>query len=511
MRHVLNSASSKALDKFTIALGNKSEVDLMRNAGRAIAITAARMVSGDRTKSILFVCGTGHNGGDGIAAAGFLKRWGYNCTVWTTGDGTDRDATLQTTLSAADIDLKLNLKTGDIDWASVDLVVDALLGVGLYTPVRPHIADLIDEINGHSKLTLAADVPSGLNSDTGQIMVSAINAAITVTMGYPKLGLLVLDGPDLSGKIEIADIGFSNHYFDQLKFGQHQFGRTDFVELYTPPQRQTYKHQQGKCLVIAGSLGMTGAAILSARSTLLSGSGLTTAACPASLQRIYASAMPELITLPLPDNEQGLFHPGHVPLIRESLDWCNALVMGPGLSRSPQTMDFIREIIDDLDVPTILDADGLTPFNGNLDGLNAVRSPLVITPHAREFALLFDHDLQDVKDNPVGALMEVRNYFHHTVVLKGAPTITLLSTGDIVLNSTGNEGMATAGSGDVLSGIIGTLLSQGVRADEAAIMGVWLHGRAGDLARDVVGTAGMTAHEIQEFIPAALKEFDPPR
>ncbi len=508
MKHVLNSASSRALDKFTVALGNSSEVDLMHNAGRSIAISVARMLEGDRTKSILLICGTGHNGGDGIAAAGFLKRWGYACTVWTTGDGLNHDQTVQATLTEAEVDLQLNLKAGDIAWDQVDLVVDALLGIGLDTPVRPHIADLIDEINEHSKLTLAADVPAGLNTDTGNIMASAIQADVTVTMGYLKLGLLVMDGPELAGSIEVADIGFSSRFFDQLENGHHQFNRADFVELYTPPQRRTYKHRQGKCLVIAGSLGMTGAAILAAKSTLLSGSGLTTAACPASLQGIYSSAMPELITLPLPDDDQGLFNSKHVPLIRESLDWCTALVMGPGLSRSPQTRDFVREIIDDLNVPTILDADGLTPFNGDLDGLNAMQSPLVITPHAGEFALLFDHDLQDVIVNPVGALMEVRNYFQHTVVLKGAPTIILLPSGDIVLNTTGNEGMATAGSGDVLSGIIGTFLSQGMRADEAALMGVWLHGRAGDLARAVVGAAGMTAQEILACIPVALKDFD---
>lgn len=481
----------------------------MRNAGRAVAVEAGKLLRGDRSRDILVVCGKGHNGGDGIAAAGFLTSWDYTCTVVLVGKIEELDPVVRATYEAARVPVTELALPNEGAEAREGLVIDALLGVGASQPLRGPVAGWAKAINDHPGVVLSVDVPTGLNTDSGETWDGAVHAEVTVTMGHPKLGLLVNAGPDVAGRVVVADIGFASGYFDNHDHGHYQFSREDFAQRYGLPPRQTFKHRQGKTLVIAGSQGMTGAAVLAARATILSGSGLTVAACPVSIQQLYALAMPEVITIGLEDNHQGMFLPEHVASIRESLAWCSAVVLGPGLSRSPQAQQFVREIFEHLDAPTLLDADGLAPFYGAVDQLNAAGMPLVLTPHAREFADLFDHDLKEVMANPVAVLSEVQAYFPHTVVLKGAPTMTLLSSGEIVVNSTGNPGMATAGSGDVLSGIIGTLLSQGQIPDDAAMMGVWIHGRAGDLARQRYGVSGMTSLHILEHLPHALKEFDP--
>ena len=508
MINLLTTAGSRALDRYTVRKGRVTEVDLMRNAGRSVAVEAGKLLRGDSSRPVLVVCGKGHNGGDGIAAAGFLSSWGYGCTVVLLGKIEEMDEVVAATYRQAGVQVRELVLPDKVKWSEHGLVIDALLGVGVDQPLREPVAQWVQAINKFFGPVLSIDLPTGLSTDTGQAWEGVVRAEVTVTMGYPKLGLLINMGPDVCGRLVVADIGFDPGYFNGEEPGIAQFTREDFARAYRPPPRRTFKHRQGKTLVIAGSRGMTGAAVLAARAAILSGSGLVVAACPASIQHLYVPAMPEVITLSLEDHEQGLFLPEHVSAIRESLAWCSAVVLGPGLSRSPQVKEFVQAVFEHLETPTLLDADGLTPFNGDVDLLTAAEVPLVVTPHAREFALLFDHDLQEVTADPVRALSEVQAYFPHTVVLKGAPTMALLSTGEIVVNSTGNPGMATAGSGDVLSGVIGTLLSQGYSADEAAVMGVWLHGLAGDLARRCHGAAGMASTHILEYLAPALAEFD---
>ncbi|MFB0516122.1 MAG: NAD(P)H-hydrate dehydratase [Candidatus Neomarinimicrobiota bacterium] len=508
MINLLTTNSCRALDRYTIRSGTRTEVDLMRNAGRAVAIEAGKLLRSDTTRPILVVCGKGHNGGDGIAAAGFLTSWGYQCSVVMLGKTEEMDEVVGATYQEAGINVREKVLPEEVAWPDQGLVIDALLGIGVDQPVRDPIAQWVQAINEFSGPVLSVDIPTGLHTDTGQVWEQVVQADVTVTMGYPKVGLLINEGSDMCGKLVVADIGFDPGYFEEEESGITQFTRDDFARWYRLPPRRTFKHRQGKTLVIAGSLGMTGAAVLAARATILSGSGLTVAACPSSIQHLYVPTMPEVITLSLEDHNRGTFLPEHITAIRESLAWCTAVVLGPGLSRSPQVKEFVRAIFEHLDGPTLLDADGLTPFNGNVDMLTAAEVQLVVTPHAREFALLFDHDLEAVMADPVSALREVQAYFPHTVVLKGAPTLTLLTSGEIVVNSTGNPGMATAGSGDVLSGVIGTLLSQGYSSDEAATMGVWLHGWAGDEVRQRYGAAGMTSLHILEQLPLALAEFD---
>jgi len=508
MINLLTTTSCRALDRYSVRSGRIMEIDLMRNAGRAVAVEAGKLLQGATSCPVLVVCGKGHNGGDGIAAAGFLASWGYGCTVALLGETGDMDQVVGATYQEAGVQVGERVLPDDVAWPEKGLVIDALLGIGLDQPLMEPVAQWVQAVNEYSGLVLSVDIPTGLGTDTGQVFGEAVNADVTVTMGYPKLGMVINEGPDVCGKVVVADIGFESGYFDEEKSGTAQFTGEDFARLFRPPLRRTFKHRQGKTLVIAGSLGMTGAAVLAARATIMSGSGLTVAACPASIQHLYVPAMPEVITLSLEDHGQGMFLPEHIAAIRESLAWCTAVVLGPGLSRSPQVKEFVQAVFEHLGAPTLLDADGLTPFNGNVNMLTAAEVPLVVTPHAREFALLFDHDLEEVIADPVRALREVQAYFPHTVVLKGAPTLTLLSSGEIIVNSTGNPGMATAGSGDVLSGVIGTLLSQEYSADEAAIMGVWLHGQAGDMARRRYGAPGMTSLHILEQLPLALAEFD---
>ncbi|MEE9162470.1 MAG: NAD(P)H-hydrate dehydratase [Candidatus Neomarinimicrobiota bacterium] len=508
MINILTADASRSLDRHTVKSGTATEVELMRNAGRAVAVEAAKLISGDRAKSILVVCGKGHNGGDGLAAAGFLTRWEYSCTSVLVGGLADQDEVVSAAYKDAGVEVSENAQPGALDWAAQGLVIDALLGIGVNQPLREPVLDWVRAIHDFAGPVLAVDLPTGLHSDTGQVLGDAVSADVTVTMGYPKLGLLINDGPGLAGRIVTANIGFDATYFDDDTAEVLQFERADFRRLYRLPPRQTFKHRQGKTLVIAGSTGMTGAAILAARATLLAGAGLSMAACPASLHPLYAGPMPEVITRVLEDRGQGIFLPDQVAKLDEALTWCTAVVLGPGLSREPRVISFVEALLSHLEVPVLIDADGLAPFAKNLRQLVDLQVPVVVTPHAMEFAELFHHDLATVLADPLGVLQQIRADFPHVVVLKGAPTLTLLSTGKVVVNSSGNPGMATAGSGDVLSGVIGTFLSQGYSADEAAIMGVWLHGRAGDLARRRYGAQGLTSAHLLDSLPGALREFD---
>ena len=507
MDRLLDAAASRGLDRYTLDQGKLGETTLMRNAGRAVAIEAAKLLQGDTEARSIIVCGKGHNGGDGLAAAGYLTEWGYDCRVVFSASADDLDPVVGEFYRPDVLNLAPADEAAELLRDGAALVVDALLGIGVEGALRDPVAGWVDAINDQPGAVLSIDLPSGLSADNGRVWDRAVRADLTVTMGYAKLGLWVNTGPDIAGHIVVADIGFDGAYFDGVEKGHFRFITDDFAELYVPPLRRTYKQQQGKTLVIAGSRGMTGAAAMTAGATLLSGAGLTVAACPLSLQPTYATAQPEIITLGLEDHGQGLFLPEHVSLVQESLEWCTAVILGPGLSRSPQTLEFARQLVDHLEVAAVLDADGLKPFNGQVDPLNAAKQPLVLTPHVAEFADLFDHDLKEVIADPIGALHEVRSYFHQTVVLKGAPTLVLLSSGEIVVNSTGNPGMATAGAGDVLSGVIGTFLSQGYSANDAALLGVWLHGRAADLAAAQAGLPGITSTHIMSHLPHALAPF----
>lgn len=508
MDNLLTTSTSRGLDKFTTNTGYATEVQLMRNAGRAIAVETGKLVMGDRTSPIVIICGKGHNGGDGIAAGNFLKRWGYDCMILLTGKVEDMDDTVASICREGNNSIVAEAVPDSLGGIECAVVIDALLGIGVDRDLEGPVKQWVEWINGAAAMIIAADMPTGLNADNGLICGDAVNADITVTMGHQKLGCLVNAGPDFCGRTIIAGIGFNDKYFKDDVSHYFRYTADDFIESYRQPDRRTYKHRQGKALVIAGSSGMTGAAVLAAKSTISTGTGLTVAACPTSLQPLYATAMPEIITLGLEDNNHGMFLSEHVSLIGESLSWADCVIIGPGISRSPQALDFVRSLIPQLDSPALLDADGLAAYNGEAEILNESRVPLVLTPHAKEFAQLFDFDLSEVMADPVGILSVVRSYFSQTVVLKGAPTLILLSTGDIVVNSTGNPGMATAGSGDVLSGVIGTFLSQGYSADEAAMMGVWLHGKAGDIAREMHGAAGLTSLHLLNNLSTAFSEMD---
>ena len=413
------------------------------------------------------------------------------------------------TYGEARVELSESARPQDIAWTDFALVVDALLGVGVTTPLREPVLPWVQALRRFAGPVLSVDVPTGLGSATGQVWNDSVNAQLTVTMGYPKVGLLLNAGPAVSGRVVIADIGFDAGYFEGGGSTLYQFHRADFAGLNQAPLRQTFKHRQGKVLVVAGSRGMTGAAVLAAQATLLAGAGLALAACPLSLQPLVAASLsPAVMTTGLEDEQQGHFLPAHVAALKDALKWSTALVLGPGLSRDPKTRSFVTALVDQAQVPVLIDADGLAPFADSLELLAAATSPLVLTPHAQEFAQLFGVQLQAVLDDPLSVLKMAHARMACTVVLKGAPTVTLLSTGSMVVNSTGNPGLATAGSGDVLSGVIGTFLSQGYSAVDAALMGVWLQGRAADLARSRLGAQGLTSPRLLEHLPLALAEFD---
>lgn len=492
---------------------------LMENAGRGSAVAIARTYGPLQGRSIVVACGKGNNGGDGFVVARHLVNFGASVVVVLVasqrelkGDARRNFEILNAIHKHSPNQLSIIKGTGGaLSKARPYLIVDALLGTGFSGAIRPPFAGIIDWINRQGAPVVSVDIPSGVNGTTGMMGNKAVGAELTLTMGALKTGLLCNHGAELAGPIEVIDIGIPFSVYQSKSLQTFQYQGSDVRAALPQRKRTAHKYNVGKVFVLAGSRGFTGAAALTAQAVLRSGAGAVVLGTPETVYPILARKLSEAIVVPLPATQQGSLGLEGLQAIEERIQWADVTVIGPGLTRNAETMKLVVKLISSGKGRILLDADGLNAVaSKGASLLKKSKAEITITPHAGEFSRLSGIATSDVETQRIAHARRFSKDHGITVVLKGAPTATADPYGNVILNSTGNPGMATVGSGDVLSGIIAALWAQGMMQTPAAASGVWLHGQSGDLAAKALGERSVVAQDLMDYLPLALQSIPEP-
>jgi len=485
-------------------------LDLMENAGKGVADELLSRFEPKKTVPIVIVCGKGNNGGDGFVVARLLKREGYSVKTYLIGKAEDvKGDALVNLKKCRHMGIKIiRADNKDLDMLQTDLgkaevVVDALFGTGFKGAPRGVAREVIELLNESPAAHVAVDIPSGVNASTGEAEV-AVEADLTVTMALPKIGQLMFPGKALTGDLVIHDIGVPPEVIVRHDLATFAVSPFDVVESIPPRPPDAHKWSCGHAVAICGSTGLTGAAALTSLSAMRSGCGLATLIIPRRLNAQMEIKLTEVMTLPVDDTPDGTFaYKARKPIL-DFVKKADSVALGPGLSTNPDTVKLVRYILPRLGKPCVLDADGLNAFAGQSGKLKDLDFPLVITPHAGEAARLFGTDKAEILKGPVDFARKVAEELGLVMVLKGAPTVVAAPDGQAFINPTGNQGLATAGSGDVLTGIIAGLLAQGVDNVDAATSGAFIHGYVGDMLFQEYGYFGFLAGELADAIPEAM-------
>jgi len=503
---VVNSKEMAFIDRVTIRKYGIPSLELMEKAGRAVAF---RVRENFKKGKVIILVGPGNNGGDGLVAARYLKRYRFKVKIylpWEEHNMSDEARSELERIKRSNIPyvFTTEIKNEDIKDA---IILDALFGTGLKREISGRIAEIIDLINNSGNPVVAVDIPSGISSDDGSIMGRAIKADITVTFGLPKRGHLLYPGSQYSGRLYVEDIGFPEELINSKDL-RVELLEKEFVKKLIP-QRKRYSHKgtYGHLLIIAGSRGKTGACLLAARAALRSGAGLVTVGVPESLLQVFESRVTDEMCLGLPDRGDGTLRKDAVDIILEFVKKRGrAIAIGPGIGVTEDTKGIIKELIERIEVPMVIDADGINCLQGMAEILKNKKADIVLTPHPGEMARLTGLQIEEIERRRIDLPQEFSLNYGLTIVLKGVPTV-IGHNGYTYINPTGNPGMAKAGSGDVLTGIIGGLMAQGLTSLDSAILGVYLHGLAGDIGASHKGEHSLLASDIIEYIPEGFKEL----
>jgi ADP-dependent NAD(P)H-hydrate dehydratase / NAD(P)H-hydrate epimerase len=509
---VLKPEEMAAIDREAIEVRGMNGLDLMEKAGEAVAAAAAQML-GASPGSVAVWCGKGNNGGDGLVAARLLSGSGREVKVYLlcrveelAGDAKQNYRKLEGTkveiLSVEDEkgieDFKGRTGTG--------LVIDAIFGTGFRGAAGGVFAAAIEAISRSGSPVLSVDIPSGVSGATGTVHGPAVRAERTVTFAAYKVGLLQYPGAGLAGVVEVADIGIPRDLLEEVPESRFFLVNEGLATSLLPSRRpDAHKWECGSVLVVGGCLGMTGAPAMCARSALRSGAGIVTVAVPHTVCDILEIKLTEGMTRPLAADEEGALS---TEASMEVLELCrrfDVLALGPGISERDGAVGLVRRLLPEVPIPVVLDADGLNAVADCSDLLRRRPAPTVLTPHPGEMARLLGCDTGEVQENRIGAALEAARRFECVVLLKGAGSVTCDPGGAVIINSTGNPGMATAGMGDVLTGCVSALMAQGLGAFEAAVAGAYYHGVSADLVAQMDGMIGMVASDVVRHLPLAMR------
>ncbi|MFC1574075.1 NAD(P)H-hydrate dehydratase [Candidatus Latescibacterota bacterium] len=512
---LLTAKQMSDIDRLTIERGTPG-IDLMRNAGKAVFDLIVEKILVSPEDRIVVLAEKGNNGGDGHRIAELLAKNGCAVELFLTGKKTDVRGDARTCMQDAEtaglpvkeILENCGLETVRRSIESADVIVDALFGTGLKGDIRGLPAFLINVINNSDATVVAVDVPSGVNASTGEVSKETIRADYTVTFGFFKVGHVFGPGKQFCGDISIADIGFNPEVTEASESFGCILSGSEAAELVPKRPYNAHKGTAGRVFVLTGSVGMTGASVLSSMAALRIGAGLVTAGCPASLNDILEVKLTEAMTLPLPEvRKKRCLSLRALGMVRKAAGKADIVAVGPGLGVYHETAELVRRFLGGYSERVVLDADGLNAFKGRADVLAESECEMVLTPHPGELAGIMDMTISDIVENPVKAAKEAAEATGKIVLLKGSPSVMVGPDGAVWINPTGNEGMATAGMGDVLTGVIAGLAAQGLTLFDAALLGAYIHGRAGDLAADIEGIHGLTAGDVLDLLPQAIIEL----
>ena len=471
------------------------ESALMENAAAALAEAAASF------RRILIFCGNGNNGGDGFAAARLLSHQGKSVTVVTEAEPERmRGAAKENRLRLSETDVRVIPFAALSREERYDLIIDAILGTGFHGTVTGTFSDMISYINSAAVPVVSADIPSGVNGDTGAADPISVKADQTVTFGFAKPGLFLYPGRSLAGTVTVREIGLPQECIDATEFLTETTGFSEARALLPPLAPDIHKGDMGRVMLIAGSEGMAGAAYLCTQAAVRSGAGLVTLACPSSVKDVEMTKLDEAMVLPLPDRDGALSALGTDVLVSE-VKKRDAFGMGPGLRNTADVAALVRSILP-TGVSGVLDADAINALAATPK--EADGKPVILTPHPAEFSRLSGLSMESIAENRLESARQFASEHSVTLVLKGASTVVAAPDGRCAINLSGNPGMATGGSGDVLTGILTAFLGCGMAPYDAARLGVYVHGFAGDLAAKTTGIRALTAGAILRHIGSSL-------
>ena len=495
----------RSMDRHCVEKLGIAEEILMENAALASVGLAQKEISIAGKKFVIF-CGTGNNGGDGLAVARLIHSGGGKAKVFLLGDKTKFKGAARTNMAILE---KLPVEVCALqsaveakkDAAHCDLIIDAVFGTGLDRPVAGLAAEVIALINKSKRKVLSLDIPSGVNGNTGEIMGVAVKADYTVTFGQPKIGNMLYPGFELCGKLYVAHISFPPSLTQSSSL---RIATNDYLPL-AKRSAQAHKGSAGDVLFIAGAASYYGAPYFAAMSFMKSGGGYARLAAPISMIGKLAVKGREIVYLPQEETAAGSIALKNKKKLLEMAAKVDMVVVGPGLSLDEETTQLVRELAAEIKKPLLIDGDGLTAIAEDTEILRNRKSATILTPHLGEMARLTRKSVAEIDENRIPVLQDAAINLNSIIALKGAHSLIGYPDGDVFVNLSGNAGMATAGSGDVLTGCIAAMYGLGLKPHEATRKGVFLHGLAGDLAAAEKGMDGITARDIMEYLPRALK------
>jgi NAD(P)H-hydrate epimerase len=511
---ILNAAQMREADRRTIEEIGITSLVLMENAGRQVVAAMEAMHSDLLERRVAVLCGRGNNGGDGFVVARTLVQRGVDVGVFLMGRVADVRGDSRTNLEilgrlGITVVEVADSQAWELHFSEVGdstLIVDAIFGTGLNAPVTGFIESVIADVNASGIPVVAIDLPSGLSADSSDPIGDSIEAGMTVTLAAPKLPLVLPPAETRAGDIVIADIGIPADILESLEGPRIELlTRVATRELVPPRVPDSHKGDYGRVLVIAGSRGKTGAAHLAAVGALRSGAGLVTVATAAQCQGIVATMGPEYMTEGIEETEHGL-DPESVDRILEMAR--DVVAIGPGLGQLEGTKRFVKAFVDRATMPLVIDADGLNAFTGDPDRVAGREGrDVIITPHPGEMARLVGMSADEVQASRLEIARNFAVAHHVYVVLKGHRTLIATPDGKVFINTTGNPGMATGGTGDVLTGMIAAWVAQLLDAEAACKLAVYLHGMAGDLAEAEEGEVSLTSADVASHLGDAVMEL----
>lgn len=504
MYFLVNGEEMKSCDSYTIKNHHVPSLVLMEHAAQAFVeelLVREKLETGHAAYNLTrvgIVCGSGNNGGDGLAVARLLHLRGFHAEVFFIGN--EKHATEQTRQQLSMVQ-SYGVPIYGTDHvkrlSACTLLVDAIFGVGLSRNVEGVYAQFMEEMNKCSAPTVAVDIPSGIDAGHGAVLGCAVKAAETITFAFCKAGLVLYPGADYAGHVTVKDIGIGAEGIPQgSKLYSYETG--EVLRMLPVRQNRSNKGTYGRTVLIVGSKGMAGAAYLAGIAAYRSGCGLVRIVTPQENREIIQSLLPEAVLTTYDSNAPDM------DVIDEAIQWGDCIGIGSGLGLSESAAKLLQETIRRTNVPLVIDADGLNLLCGHLDIIGECPAPVVVTPHLGEMARLTGKPVHDIREQIVKTAQEFADTYSVCCVLKDARTVVADGSEHAYINLTGNHGMATGGSGDVLLGMVSGLTASGMKPREAAIAAVHLHGRAGDIAAKSMGERCMTARDITDAIPSAF-------
>ena len=517
LQPIVTASEMQAIDLCAIESHGIPSIVLMENAGHGIGALLLDQIPNSLNKKFIVVCGKGNNGGDGFVIARVLANKKISVQIVLCGKLEELKSDAKTNASIAQ---KMALPIKEIDaenWSQIDhslrhadVIVDAIFGTGLSKPVGGWLELLIEKINAHGKHIVSVDIPSGIDADSGQLIGPHIRAHQTFALALYKRSQWLFPSAEAMGKLQLVDIGIPRQAVESQALPIQMIEESDLTDWIPRRTRDSHKGSYGHALIIAGSRGKGGAAGLTSLAALRSGCGLVTLAMPESCQQHCEFDPLEVMTIPLPETSEGALHSSANAKIIELCQDKSAIAIGPGISTQTETVKLLEEILPGITCPLVLDADGLNCLARANGLLGKIQAPVILTPHPKEMSRLSGLDTADIlRDRIKAASNFIRNRSQLCLLLKGASTVIATPDGQVFINPTGNPGMATAGSGDVLTGIIAGLLAQGLTTTKAAVAGAYIHGLAGDQFADKQSQSSLIAGDLLRELPESLKRILP--